>query len=371
MRPVGGIIFGIIGDRYGRLQSLKISIILMGASTLITALLPTYEMIGIWSTILMVTVRLLQGLSVGGELSGAMIYTVEICPQNHRALFAIFVQVTGFGTLLASGIMAILYAVFTMDTILAWAWRLPFVFGCFIGIFGIWARVYLTQESREFLRAKRHGDLVENPVKYAFQNCKWRMLSMMLHIAFVIYAYYIYFVWLPTYFTVISQYTFNVFAVNTVGMIICATSAIISSHWIDKYKRLTSSKSILCFGSIHMTLASILFSYLNNPSDSSLAIIIWLLLALSFGLYYGPGAGIWLINIFPDVSCRYSAFGISYNLSAATFGGSASLIATYLQSNWGGISSIGWSLFILGVISLTSDAFSWYFHRKSTWKYDL
>ena len=137
MRPVGGLIFGIIGDRYGRLQSLKLSIILMAGSTLITAILPTYEMIGIWSTMLMIIIRLVQGLSVGGELSGAMIYTVEVCPQNHRALFAILVQITGFGTLLASVLMAILNSVFTMEEILSYAWRLPFVFGCLIGLFGI------------------------------------------------------------------------------------------------------------------------------------------------------------------------------------------------------------------------------------------
>lgn len=371
MRPIGGVIFGIIGDKFGRLESLKLSIILMGISTLITAILPTYQTIGIWSTILMIIMRLIQGLSVGGELSGALIYCVEICPKNHRAVFAILVQITGFGTLIASGIMAILKIIFTQQEILLFAWRIPFFFGCLIAIFGIWARIYLTHESNAFIKARKHDDLVENPVKYAFKTCKWRMLSMSVHVSFFTFAYYIYFVWFPTYFSIISKYNFNVFAINTFAMIICAVGALISCHWIDKYKQLSSSKVLIAAGLIHIILAIILFNYLNNPQDTFLAIVIWLLLSLSYGFYYGPGAGIWLINILPDVSCRYSAFGISYNIACACFGGTASLIATFVEGELGGISSIGITIFILGIFGISSDSISWYFHRKYTPKHEL
>ena len=181
-------------------------------------------------------------------------------------------------------------------------------------VYLVFKRVYLTRESKEFLQAQRHGDLVQNPVKYAFQTCKWRMTSMVFHVAFVTFGYYLYFVWLPTYFSIIAEYHFNVFVINVVAMISCACSALISAHWIDKYKKITASKVIVTFGTIHIVFALISCHYLNNPTDDFLAIIIWLLLSVSYGLYYGPACGIWLINILPDVLCRYSAFGIAYNL---------------------------------------------------------
>eukprot|EP01084_Bolivina_argentea_P105494 188912_1 len=366
MRPIGGILFGMIGDRYGRLLSLKLSIILMASSTFITCILPTYETIGISATVLMILIRLIQGISVGGELTGVMIYVVEICPQQHRAIFAILVQITGMGTVLASGIMAILNIVCTQQQILNWAWRLPFAFGCLIGIFGIWARFYLKHETPVFKQAERHGNLVSNPIQYAFETCKWRMFSMTMHTAFSTFGYYVYFVWLPTYFSVINSYNFNVFGVNTIGMVICSLTSFISAYWIDNFKIVTSTKITVIFGSINIILAAILFRYLNDPSDNIFAIVIWLILAMSFGLYWGSAAGIWLIDILPDIKCRNTAFGVGYNTATALFGGTATLIATFVDEELYGITSIGWTVFIIGFISVSNDIIAAYFTRNTT-----
>ena len=97
MRPLGGAMFGWIGDKYGRLTALRLSIFMMAIPTFLTGCLPTYHDVGILSTVLLVLLRMIQGLSVGGEITGALVYVLEICPQNRRSLFGILVQVSGSG----------------------------------------------------------------------------------------------------------------------------------------------------------------------------------------------------------------------------------------------------------------------------------
>eukprot|EP00483_Globobulimina_turgida_P010371 UN10391 len=101
MRPLGGALFGWIGDKYGRLHALRLSIFMMAFPTFLTGCLPTYNSIGITATILLVILRLIQGLSVGGEITGALVYVLEKCPPNRRSLFGVLVQISGSGTLLA------------------------------------------------------------------------------------------------------------------------------------------------------------------------------------------------------------------------------------------------------------------------------
>merc|ERR1719474_1824559 len=115
-----------------------------------------------------------------------MIYVVEVCPFRHRAVFAILVQITGFGGLIGSLLVTLLDLMFTRQQILDWAWRIPFGFGCLIGLFGICSRVYLTADSPAFERAQQHGDVVANPVMFALRTCKWRMLSIVMHLTFFV-----------------------------------------------------------------------------------------------------------------------------------------------------------------------------------------
>merc|ERR1719242_1082786 len=127
---------------------------------------------------------------------------------------------------------------------------------------------------------------------------------------------------------------------------------------------MTSSKIILVFGPIQVILAVVSFQYLNDSQDALLAISIWLMLAMSFGLYYGAAAGIWFVEMLPDITCRNSAFGISYN-AGTLWGGMATLIATFVQSDFGGIGAVGWTLFVFGCISMGNDLIASRFLRSS------
>ena len=108
MRPFGGMMFGYIGDKYGRLYALRLSLFMMAIPTFLTGILPPYSVLGIFSTILLVILRLIQGISTGGELTSGTIYVLEICPQNYRNLFGALVQVSACGSLLASVVVGIL-----------------------------------------------------------------------------------------------------------------------------------------------------------------------------------------------------------------------------------------------------------------------
>jgi len=363
MRPLGGLVFGFLGDRYGRIYALRLSIIMMGVTTLITACLPTYRDIGISATFIMIAVRLVQGLSAGAEFPAAMVYVVEVCPPEHRAKFGILTQITGFGGLVASLFVTVLNSAFTAQQILDWAWRIPFGFGCLIGLFGIWSRTHLTSDSPAFVRAQQHGDVVENPVLFALQTCKWRMLSIVVHCMLCVSESFVLFQWLPTYFSFIENYTFNAFGINVVAYLLTAVSGLMSAHWIDSFRSMTSSKIIMIFGPIQVVLAAMLFQYLDDPEDDVMAIAIWLVLATCYGFYFGAAYGIWFMDMLPDLTCRLSAFGMAYNMGSL-WGGAASLMATFVESEFGGIRSVGMTLLLFGCISIGNDIIAAQFMQK-------
>jgi len=140
-RLLGAIYFGRMGDRIGRKQVLFITIALMGASTTLIGLLPTYAMIGIWAPILLVLLRLLQGFGAGAEIAGASVMLAEYAPVKRRGIIASLVSLgTNSGTLAASGIWAILVATLPQDQLESWGWRIPFLFSFVLLLLAVWIR---------------------------------------------------------------------------------------------------------------------------------------------------------------------------------------------------------------------------------------
>lgn len=128
-RPLGGVLFGHIGDRFGRERALMLTILMMAISTVTIGLLPTYSTAGFSSTFLLVLCRLLQGLAAGGELPGALVYAVESASPRHVGFFGALVQATGAGSLLASLVRSVLHLALGEEGIMQWGWRVPFLLG--------------------------------------------------------------------------------------------------------------------------------------------------------------------------------------------------------------------------------------------------
>lgn len=140
-RLVGAVYFGRMGDRIGRKKVLFITIALMGASTTLIGVLPTYAMIGIWAPILLVVLRLIQGFGAGAEIAGASVMLAEYAPAKRRGLVSSLVSLgTNSGTLAASGLWALLVSALPNDQLLSWGWRVPFLASFILMLFAVWVR---------------------------------------------------------------------------------------------------------------------------------------------------------------------------------------------------------------------------------------
>ncbi|PTK91422.1 MFS transporter, partial [Staphylococcus gallinarum] len=146
LRPVGGIVFGKIGDKYGRKVVLTSTIILMAISTFIIGILPTYDQIGIWAPIILLIARIMQGFSVGGEYAGAMVYIAESSPDNKRIRLGSGLELgTLSGYIFASVLITIMFWLIPSESMQSWGWRIPFFVSIPIGLFGLYLRSHLEE----------------------------------------------------------------------------------------------------------------------------------------------------------------------------------------------------------------------------------
>jgi MHS family proline/betaine transporter-like MFS transporter len=172
MRPVGGIVFGIVGDRIGRRASLTGSVILMAVSTTLIALLPTYASVGILAPIALVVLRMFQGMSIGGEWAGAAAFLVEQAPLRKRALRGSVVPATAAAGGLGGAVVAmVLASALSPEQILDWGWRVPFLLAAPLGVAALYIRLKL-EDTPIFQQMKEDGDIAAAPTREALRNNK-------------------------------------------------------------------------------------------------------------------------------------------------------------------------------------------------------
>lgn len=172
VRPLGALLFGRIGDRIGRKYTFLITIVVMGLSTALVGVLPTYAQIGIWAPVLLVTLRLAQGLALGGEYGGAATYVAEHAPQGRRGLYTSWIQTTAtLGFFLSLAVILACRLGFGEDTFRAWGWRLPFLLSVILLGISVYIRLKL-EESPVFAEIKAEGKLSHAPLTESFGQ--WR-----------------------------------------------------------------------------------------------------------------------------------------------------------------------------------------------------
>jgi MFS family permease len=170
VRPLGGIVFGIIGDRYGRKPVLVATLLMIGAGTMLIGFLPTYATAGYWAPVLLVTLRIVQGLGAGAEYGGAVIFLVENAPARHRGFWGGFAPMgVSIGNLLAAGAFALI-TLLPHDALMAWGWRLPFLASFLLILVGLFVRLRVI-ETPVFTQAVAARGLIErNPAMAAFRK---------------------------------------------------------------------------------------------------------------------------------------------------------------------------------------------------------
>jgi len=178
MRPLGAVLFGVLGDRLGRKYTFLVTILLMGVATAAVGVLPTYEAIGVAAPILLVLCRILQGLALGGEYGGAAVYVAEHAPTTRRGFYTSFIQSGVVGGFLLSLAVVLVSNIFVdKEAFAAWGWRIPFLFSLVLLGISLWVRLKL-KESPVFRAMKDSGELASNPLRESFDS--WSKIKMLL-----------------------------------------------------------------------------------------------------------------------------------------------------------------------------------------------
>ena len=325
MRPLGSILFGIYGDRAGRRKALSAVIFLMALSTFAISILPTYAQVGILAPLLLVLIRLIQGLSAGGEWGGSTAYLVEYAETGTRGFIGSWQQVSvGGGFLLGSLSAALITQVLSHDQLYAWGWRIPFASGILVGILGGYLRWRLT-DTPSYLALEEQGEVAKAPLKEAFttyRSATFTIFGMTLHNTV---AYYIPIVYMTNYIRTVGKLSASTSL--WIGVACLSVFVVLVPIWGHVSDRVGRRPMMLlsCLGFI--VLPDPLF-IMASSGDLMLAFAAQMTMIVFLSFFSGacPAA---YSELFPT-RVRYTALSVGYNSAVAIFGGFAPFIATWL-----------------------------------------
>ena len=321
-RPIGGVLFGHLGDRIGRKLALLLSIMAMGTATLAIGLLPDHSQIGTTAALLLVLLRVAQGLSVGGESTGSIVFLAEHAPPASRGLFTSFAQfgnLTGF--LLGSAVGALTANVLGQEVMDSWGWRLPFLIGALIAVAGLILRRKLTEPP--VVRRSQQDHTM--PVVLALRDY-WRVVIRLIVLMMAgCVGFYMLFVYATAYLTQqMHLSTARALDINTTSLVFMIAATPLAAMLSDRVGR----KPMLFVAAIGGFVFAWPLWWLMHQNDSLLILAGQMGFALFFGMTFAVIPAVVAEHFPTGVRCSGAALG--YNLSLAIFGGTTPLVATYL-----------------------------------------
>lgn len=329
-RPLGAFLAGYYGDKLGRRLILVLSLLLMGGATTLIGLLPSYDAIGIAAPIILVLLRIVQGISAGGEWGGAVLMAVEHAPEHKRGRFSAFPQLgVPLGLLLASLVLVIMTGYISPgDEFVEWGWRVPFLMSLVLLVVGHWIRKSV-EESPVFEEIKERKSTIKNPISVLFSQYKSSVLLAILLCAGTTALGYM------TTGGFIQNYTTNpngsialdrtnILMIVTLSAVVWGVFTWISANLSDKFGR----KRIYLLGTIVQLIAAfVLFPLVDTASYWGIGSALFIL-SMGIGISYGVQA-VLCAELFP-ASIRFSGISISYAMGAILGGAFAPLIAAWL-----------------------------------------
>jgi len=346
MRPLGATVFGWLGDTIGRGRTMLISVAMMAVPTVALGLLPDYSSIGMAAPVLLVIIRLVQGLSVGGEFSSSVTYMVETAPDDRRGRAGSWANVGSMsGMLLGSAAAAFVTTVFSADALNTWGWRLPFLFGGVIGFVAIMLRRDLPRSPH--FQAHEAGTPSQSPFRQVWTQNKVESVQAFLFASGYGMVFYLVMVYLPGWLgretSMIESKALQINSALTFVIIpLMVLSAWVGDRWIRR-TRWTALAFIL------MALISVpIGSYMMGGAITVMLIgqtTLVLLLAVPLG-----SAPAIFVELFPS-SDRLTGYSISFNLGVGVVGGATPMLATWLIEKTGNPLAPVWLMIISAAVA--------------------
>jgi MHS family shikimate/dehydroshikimate transporter-like MFS transporter len=352
-RPIGAWLFGHYGDRIGRKKMLIVTMIITALGTFAIGLMPTYNQIGVWAPILLITLRILQGIGLGGEWGGASLIVLEHAPANRRGLYGSLVQV-GFPLGVAASTAAFsLSALLPQADLMSWGWRLPFLFSIVLLGVGLYVRTRVP-ETPLFSEMKQRGDIAKTPfLDVVLRQPKTFLLAIGLKISEVSWVYIV------TVFAVVYATTQLGLPKSTllnaiiIGSLIEVFTIPLFGYLSDRVGR----RPLYFAGTIFTILFAFPLFWLIDTKN------VWVIGAtIAVALSFGHGTMFGLLSTYlPELfgtKVRYTGASLGFQVAAAIGGGLAPILATSLTNSMGGTAGVSILLILLALITLTATLFA-------------
>ncbi len=322
IRPLGSIIFGHLGDRLGRSQTLKISILFISLPTIAISFLPTYDMWGIYAGLTLALLRLLQGICIGGEFAGSMIYLTEMAPPDKRAFISSMANNgSNFGILCATLISAFISSIMSESSFFAYGWRIPFIIGGVFGLIGLWLRRDI-QETPVFYALAKHGRLVSVPLLQVLKHHKIDISRIFLLLVMSAVGSYVLLEFMSTYLNQYFGYSLrSALQVQSIYNALTFLLVMIAAKYSDRYGR----RPMLLISAIGYIVLSIPCFYLLKMTGLS----IFLLPLVILYCIEQATTPVTMVELHAPAA-RYTGISIGYNLTMALVAGTAPMFNTWL-----------------------------------------
>jgi metabolite-proton symporter len=348
-RPLGGVVFGHLGDKLGRRFVLVTTLILMGATTALMGVLPTYASAGILSPILLVALRFVQGVALGGEWAGAVLISVEHGDQKKRGRNGSWTQLgPPCGTLLATGVIALITYLYSADEFLAWGWRIPFLSSIALVLFGLWIRRGVG-ETPMFKELEESGTKAKTPIGDVLR-LHWRRLLIAGGVRVgTDVTYTLVFVFTLTYVTTILNLS------RTLALTAIMIATPVSALAMPMFGALSDRvgrRPVYAAGVIAAMLWAFGFFVLLDSKDPILIVVAVVIGVLPHAAMFGTQAA-FVIEQFPT-RVRYAGSSLAYTLAGIIGAGFAPLIMATLLRAYGNTFAV--SLYVIAALCMTGIA---------------
>ncbi|ELE9692928.1 MULTISPECIES: MFS transporter [Enterobacter] len=348
IRPIGGVLFAHIGDRIGRKKTLVLTLSLMGGATVMIGLLPTYEMIGMWAPALLILMRIIQGMGIGGEWGGALLLAYEYAPEKRKGFFGSIPQAgVTIGMLMATFIVSLM-TLFSEEDFLSWGWRIPFLLSSVLVLLGLWIRKDI-DETPDFQKVKASGQVAKAPLRDTLKH-HWREVLIAAGLKVVETApFYIFSTFVVSYATTTLTYQKSqALEAVTLGALVATIMIPLMGLLSDKIGRQRMyATSVFILGLFIVPW----FILLNTGTTWGIV----LATVIAFGVLWAPVTAVLgtLCSEIFSANVRYTGITLGYQLGAALAGGTAPLIATGLLAKYDGDwVPVAWYLAVTVAISL-------------------